>query len=194
MDSGWVAIGVLAGVVVVVAALMIGVSLAAEPADDRLQFAGDELSFAYPPDWILAPGDAGPAEHRVIAHLVTFAVEPDELCTTFADPCQLSGSAIPPGEASIEITSWQGGTPPVPDPVTARTFGLDADAIIGGNPAAFELREVAEDSVVAWWQLSPPGFPDRWIEVRAEVAGQEIERAHMLGALGALMASLEFVD
>ena len=70
MDSGWVAIGVLAGVAVVVAALMIGVSLAAQPADDRLRFSGDDLSFAYPPDWILAPGDeTDPADDRVIAHL-----------------------------------------------------------------------------------------------------------------------------
>ena len=82
----------------------------------------------------------------------------------------------------------------MPDPVVSRPFGLDADAIIGGKPAAFELREVADDSVVAWWQLSPPGFPDRWIEVRAEISGQEIEREGMLEALGALMASLEFVD
>ena len=195
MDSGWVAIGVLAGVALVVAVLMISVSLAAQPADDRLRFAGEELTFAYPPDWILAPGDeTDPADHRVIAHLVTFAVEPEQLCTSFAEPCQLSGRAIPHGEASVEITAWKGGAPPVPDPVISRPFGLDADAIIGGKPAAFELREVADDSVVAWWQLSPPGFPDRWIEVRAEISGQEIEREGMLGALGGLMASLEFVD
>ena len=195
MDSGWVAIGVLASVALVVAALMIGVSLASQPTDDRLRFAGEELTFAYPPDWILAPGDeTDPADHRVIAHLVTFAVEPEQLCTSFADPCQLSGRAIPHGEASVEITAWEGGTPPVPDPVISRPFGLDADAIIGGKPAAFELREVADDSVVAWWQLSPPGFPDRWIEVRAEISGQEIEREGMLGALGGLMASLQFVD
>lgn len=195
MDSGWVAIGLLAAVGLVVAALMIGVSLAAQPTDNRIQFASQELAFAYPPDWILAEGDGtDPANHRVVAHLVTFAVEPDQLCTSFAEPCQLSGRAIPAGEASIEITSWQGGPPPVPDPVVSRPFGLDADAIIGGEPAAFELREVADESVVAWWQLSPPGFPDRWIEIRAEIAGQEIEREQMLEALGSLMASLEFGD
>jgi DnaJ-like protein len=195
MDSGWVAIGVLAGVVVVVAALMIGVSLASQPSDDRLRFSGDELSFAYPPDWQMAEGDGtDPVDHRVIAHLVTFAVDPDQLCISFADPCDLAGEAIPPGEASVLITAWQGGTPPVPDPVTSRPFGLDADAIIGGEPAAFEIREESPDSITFWWQLSPPGFPDRWIEVSAEVSGQELEREAMLDAIGRVMTSLEFAD
>ena len=194
MDSGWVAIGVLAGVAVVVAALMIGVSLASQPTDDRLRFSGDELAFAYPPDWTLAPGDeTDPAEDRVIAHLVTFAVEADQLCTTFTDPCDLTGEEIPPGEASVLITAWEGGTPPVPEPVTSRPFGLDADAIIGGKPAAYESRET-RDSAVVWWQLSPPGFPDRWIEVSAEVSGQELDRTEMLEAIGAVIESLEFVE
>ena len=71
------------------------------------------------------------------------------------------------------MTVWEGGSPPVPDPVTARPYGLDADRIIGGNPAAFEIRNAARESAVAWWQLSPPDFPDRWIEVRADIAGLE---------------------
>ena len=195
MDSGWVAIGVLASVAVVVAALMIGVSLASQPTDDRLRFVGDELSFAYPPDWILSLGDETDAGgDRVIAHLVTFGVEPDQLCTRFGDACDLTGEEIPPGEASILITAWEGGTPPVPDPVVSRPFGLDADAIIGGKPAALEFREVGEERAMIWWQLSPPGFPDRWIEVSAEVSGQELEREAMLDAIGGVIASLEFVD
>ena len=191
MDSGWAAIGILAGVALVVAVLMIGVTMAAQPADDRLRFSGTELSFAYPPDWILAAGDeTDPADHRVVAHFVTYAVEPGQLCTSFDGPCAVP--AVPPGEASVLITAWQGGTPPVPDPVTSRPYGLDADAIIGGKPAAFELREVTQDSVVGWWQLSPPGFPDRWIEVHANIGGQELERQDMLDALDAVLATLEF--
>ena len=193
MDSGWMAIGILAGVALVVAVLMIGVSLAAQPADDRLRFSSDVIAFAYPPDWILAAGDeTDPPEHRVVAHLVTYAVDPDQLCTSFEGACEVA--AVPPGEASVVITAWQGGTPPVPEPVTSRPYGLDADAIIGGNPAVFELREVTRDGVVAWWQLSPPDFPDRWIEVRADIGGQELERQEMLASLEAVLTTLEFED
>ena len=192
MDSGWVAIGILAGVALVVAVLMIGVSMAARPADDRLRFSSDVVGFAYPPDWTLAAGDeTDPPEHRVVAHLVTFGVEPEQLCTSFADPCQVP---VPPGEASVVITAWQGGTPPVPEPVTSRPYGLDADAIIGGKPAVFELREVSQESVVAWWQLSPPDFPDRWIEVRAEIGGQEFERQEMIASIGAVLETLAFEE
>jgi hypothetical protein len=109
------------------------------------------------------------------------------MCTSFESPCQLEGAAIPSGEASILITAWERGTPPVPDPVVSRPFGLDADAIIGGKPAAFEI----EDGV-AWWQLSPPGFPDRWVEVRAEITGLQRERQDMLDDIAALLESLEF--
>ena len=193
MDSGWMAIGILAGVGVVVAVLMIGVSLASRPADDRLRFSSDVITFAYPPDWILAAGDeTDPPEHRVVAHLVTYAVEPGQLCTSFEGPCELP--AVPPGESSVLITAWQGTTPSVPEPVTSRPYGLDADAIIGGNPAVFELREVTRDSAVAWWQLSPADFPDRWIEVRAHIGGQEFERQEMLASIEAVLATLEFED
>ncbi|MBA2266668.1 MAG: J domain-containing protein, partial [Chloroflexi bacterium] len=172
MDSGWVAFGVVAAVAVLVAAIMIGVSAASQPFDDRQRFTSDELDFAYPQGWTLTPiSEFAPADHRIIAHLATFASEPTSLCTSVAEPCNLTGSAIPPGEASIVFTAWEGGTPPVPDPVVSRPFGLDADDIIGGTPAAFEIREGEEDTIIAWWQLSPPGFPDRWIEVRAVIAG-----------------------
>ena len=195
MDSGWVAIGVLAAVGLVVAVLMIVLSVASPPADDRPRFAGAELSFAHPPDWIVAAGDtADPADHRVVAHLVTFAVEPGQLCTSVADPCNLATGDIPPGEASVLITAWQGGTPPVPDPVTSQPFGLDADRIIGGEPAVFELRESSRDRAVAWWQLSPPGFPDQWIEVRADIGGQQRERTDMIGIIDGVLATLEFEE
>ncbi|MGI8998655.1 MAG: J domain-containing protein, partial [Candidatus Limnocylindria bacterium] len=142
MDSGWVAFGVVAAVAILVAVVMIGVSAASQPFDNRLRFTSDELEFAYPATWILAPGNEDdPPGHQVVAHLVTFAVEPASLCTSFADPCDLTGDRIPPGEASIVITAWEGGTPPVPDPVVARPFGLDADDIIGGKPAALEIRQ-----------------------------------------------------
>ena len=195
MDSGWVAIGVLGGVVVVVAALMIGVSMAAQPSDDGPRFVGEQVSFEYPPEWNVAPGDGtDPAGHQVLAHLVTYSIATRELCTSFTDPCDLAIDDIPPGEASILMTVWEGGSPPVPDPVTARPYGLDADRIIGGNPAAFEIRDAARESAVAWWQLSPPDFPDRWIEVRADIAGLELERADMIAAIDAMLATLEFTD
>ncbi|MGH2386070.1 MAG: J domain-containing protein, partial [Candidatus Limnocylindria bacterium] len=193
MDSGWVAFGVVAAVALLVGVLMIGVSVASQPVDGRLRFTSDQLEFAYPPDWTLAPGaDDEPAEHRVVAHLVTFGVEPANLCTSFADPCDLAGAAIPPGEASIVITAWEGGTPPVPDPVVARPFGLDADDIIGGEPAAREVREGEDETSIVWWQLSPPGFPDRWIEIRAEIGGQRLEQATMLDEIQAVLDTIQF--
>ena len=195
MDSGWAAIGILAGVAVVVAVLMIGVTVASQPADDRLRFSGADLSFAYPPDWILGAGDeSDPADHQIVAHLVTYAVEPNLLCTSFGEPCGLAGNTVPPGEASIVISSWQGGTPPVPEPVTSRPYGLDADTIIGGKPAVFELRDSTRDGAVAWWQLSPPGFPERWIEVHADIGGQAFEQQEMIGDIEAVLATVEFED
>ena len=196
MDSGWVAIGILAGVALVVAVLMIGVSLASQPSDDAgPRFSNEQLSFAYSPDWHVTAGDGtDPADHRVIAHLVTFGIEQRQMCTSFADPCDLAADGIPSGEASILITAWQGGTPPVPDPMVSRPFGLDADRIIGGNPAAFEIREAGRDSAVAWWQISPPGFPDRWIEVTAQISGQQIERTDMIGAIDSMLSTLQFTD
>ena len=195
MDSGWVAIGILAAVALVLAVLMIGVSLASQPSDDRPGFSNEHLSFAYPADWHITAGDGtDPADRRVIAHLVTFGVEQRRMCTSFAEPCDLTGEDVPPGEASILIAAWQGGTPPVPNPLVSRPFGLDADRIIGGKPAAFEIREATRDSAVAWWQLSPPGFPDRWIEVHAQISGQQIERNDMIGAIDSMLSTLEFTD
>ena len=81
--------------------------------------------------------------------------------------------------------------PPVPDPVVSRPFGLDADAMIGGRPAAAELRQV-EDGVIAWWQLSPPDFPDRWIEVRADIGGRPLDRDRVLSQIQAVLDTLEF--
>ncbi|MBA2266187.1 MAG: hypothetical protein H0W17_07320, partial [Chloroflexi bacterium] len=65
---------------------------------------------------------------------------------------------------------------------------------IGGTPAAFEIREGEEDTIIAWWQLSPPGFPDRWIEVRAVIAGQEPERNEMLDEIQAVLDTLQFAS
>lgn len=195
MDSGWLVTGVVAAIAGLLAVLMIGLTVASAPPDGRLRFESADLSFAYPADWILAPGDGfDPADHRVVAHVVTFGVEADQLCTRFGRLCALTGDAIPAGEASITITAWRGGTPPEPEPVRSRPFGLDADAMIAGRPAATEIREVDADSAIAWWQLSPPGFPDRWIEVHAEVAGQELERTEMIDRIGAMLESVHFAE
>ena len=78
---------------------------------------------------------------------------------------------IPPGEGLILITSHASGTPPVPEPVRQLPGGADADAIIGGEPAAHTRTELEDGLTLDWWQLSPPGFPDRWIEVRVLTRG-----------------------
>lgn len=195
MDSGWAAFGVVAVVAVLVGGAMIALAQVAGPPDDRATFESDELRFEYPSDWIVEPGVPSEAEerHRVVAHLVTFLVD-GRLCTSFADPCTLEPADIPAGEASMVITAWDTGTPPVPDPVINRPAGLDADAIIGGRPAAFDRREIDEDTTVLWWQLSPPGFPDRWIEVTAVLRGIVMEETGVYSHIERLMNSIEFRD
>jgi len=195
MDSGWAAFGVVAAVALLVGATMIGLSLIATPSDDRVSFESPELRFSHLPEWTVAGGDASdPDRHRVVAHLVTFAVGADELCTSFDGPCSLGADDIPSGEASLVITAWEGGVPPVPEPVTERPAGLSADAIIAGRPAAIERRVVDEDTTVIWYQLSPPDFPERWIEVTALVGGLELDRTDVLDEISRLLDTIEFRD
>jgi hypothetical protein len=191
LDSGWVAFGVVAAVVVLVGGVMIGLAAIATPAAATEDFQDEALRFSYPADWRAVRGDAEGGGHRVIAHLVTFGVTDDELCTSFADPCTLEPDEVPAGEASIVITFWDDGTPPVPEPVVNRPGGLDADAIIGGRPAAFEQQPLDHDTTILWWQLSPPGFPDRWIEVTA-VLGGDPDESETLADIGPLLNSLAF--
>lgn len=193
MDSGWAAFGVVAAVALLVGTTMIGLSLIAAPIDDRVTFDDPELRFRHPSEWVVATGDPSDAgDHRVIAHVVTFGLEPDQLCTSLDGPCALEPGDIPSGEASIIITAWEGGTPPVPEPVTARPAGLGADAIIAGRPAAIERRAVDEQTTVIWYQLSPPDFPDRWIEVTAVVRGQELDRTDVLDEITRMLDTIEF--
>jgi len=196
LDSGWAAFGVVAAVVVLVGGAMIALAQVAGPPDDRTTFESELLRFRYPSDWIVEPGDQADAAagRRVVAHLVTFGVDDSQLCTSFADPCTLDPADIPSGEASIVITAWDGGTPPVPDPVVNRPAGLDADAIIGGRPAVFDRRGVEANTTVLWWQLSPPGFPDRWIEVTAVLRGIVLEQTGVFADIERLMNGLEFRD
>ena len=51
-----------------------------------------------------------------------------------------------------------------------------------------------ENTSIAWWQLSPPGFPDRWIEVNAEIGGQEFERQEMIASIETVLETLTFEE
>ena len=195
MDSGrWVFL-VIASAVVLVGAVMIGISVAIGQQDGRSDFTSSELTLKYEPGWSVYPGDAEVVDgRRVIAQLASFGLLDEEQCTAADQPCLLTGERIPEAAVSVVITAFTEGTPPVPEPVTSRPYGLDADAIIGGKPAVVEITEV-QDVYVAWWQLSPPGFPDRWIEVRADFrAPHPIDRDKILSALDSLMNSVEFGD
>ena len=192
LDSGWLAVVVVgfAAIVVAGAMLLIGQTSPSEAvAGDR--FTSADLTFTHPTDWRATAGTDDGSSHRVIAHITTFDPGGGDPCTTFGVPCDLTADAIPPGEASILITAWSGGTPPVPEPLRSRPYGLDAQRIIGDAPAAFRLERHDTDAV-AWWQLSPPGFPDRWIEVRAEIGGRELEQTGMLGQIEAMLKTVEF--
>lgn len=194
-DSPWFAAAVVAGTGVLVAAVMVAANLVvagSSPGVERQ--AADGFTIVLGEDWELVPAaGTDPPARAVLAHLVTFPLAGEERCRSFDDPCPLTVATLPPGQASVVVTGWQGGPPPVPDPVVSRPFGLDADLIVDGEPAAFELRRVA-GGAVAWWQLSPPGFPDRWIELRAEIRGQpNVQDARIL-EINAMLATLEFTD
>ena len=194
-DSGWLAVGVVTAAAVMVALVMVGISLAASSPsvqDSGARIARDGLSFTLPASWVVAQGASGqPVEHRIVAHAVTFALEPAELCTTFGETCNLGVDSVPPGNASIVVTAWEGGPPPVADPVRRRPYGLHADRIIGGEPAAFRW-EPGGDGALAWWQLSPPGFPDRWFEVHATIGGGVREQHTMLARIEGMLATVRF--
>lgn len=195
-DRGWVVASIVTGVAVLLAGVMAAIWAVTAPADTRASFADEHLTFQYPTDWTLMEGEPGqdPA-HEVLAHLVSFPIDSDERCTRFpADPCGFGPNGVPPGQASLVITAREGGPPPVPEPVIRRPFGLDADALIGGKPAAIEVGRTAAGSLDVWWQLSPPGFPDRWIEIRGELGGQEQELELIQGKVQELIDSIEFVD
>lgn len=192
LDSGWAAAIVVLGALVLVGGVMVALSLAAAPTDDRIRFADPEITFLRPPDWVVAAGDPDdPPAHRVVAHLVTFGLDGNQLCTSFGKVCPLARDDIPSGEASIVVTAYEGATPPVPDPVVSRPFGLDADAMIDGKPAAFEQQVVDERTTLLWWQLSPPGFPERWIEISAVVRGLSLDQADVIAEIDALLETVE---
>ena len=195
-DSGWLAVAIIAGAMLVIGTVMAVIGVASSPpaAVEAPRLTSGPISFANPWDWEIAIGDEGqPAEHQLLAHVASYDVTPAEPCTNIAEPCRATGDVVPPGEASIVITAFEGGTPPVPEPLQQRTFGLDAQRIIGGEPAAFRLERLA-DSAFAWWQLSPPGFPDRWIEVSADIGGQLREQDDMLNRIEGLLATVAFTD
>ena len=192
-ESPWLAVTAVGFVAGLILLAIIFFALASAPAEAELpRVTAGELSFANPQEWVIAAGEAEqPAAHRVLAHIVTYGIEPLSACTNAAQPCELTGHVVPPGEASIVITAFESGTPPVPDPIQRRTYGLDAQRIIGGEPAAFRLRRLT-DSAEAWWQLSPPGFPGRWIEVTADIGGQVLEQDEMMQQIEGLLATVEF--
>jgi hypothetical protein len=180
-----VAIGVLAVVTVVAAAVAIPL---AQP-DEVLTFENPDVRFVYPGDWTAARGDAAQdSGNRVIAHLVTFPVTDGELCTDASVPCALTGDGLPGQGGSILITAHEGGTPRIADP-----DDLDAGEV-GGAPSAYRVERVGRPFATVWWQLSPPGFPDRWIEVRADISGLQREREALLEEIRAMLDSLEFTE
>ena len=94
------------------------------------------------------------------------------------------------GEASIIITSWSDGEPPA-DPVVQLPVGRHRRTTIGGAPAAFRWMST-DDGAVAWWQLSTPGFPDRWIEVHASLGAVSLEQRDGLEKVNALLRTVQF--
>lgn len=196
-DSGLFAVAVIAVAATFLAGAMI---VLAAPWSTRteLPFGPDtaafetaELSFHHPPSWSVAPGEDDPdAAHRVVVHLVNQEIEDPTFCTRFDAFCSLASDGLPLGGASVIITEWSAGTPPEPDPIQRLPAGLSGRQI-GDAPAAFLLNRGSEQSV-AWWQLSPPGFPDRWFEVRGDIAGNTRTQDELLAEIDAILATAQF--
>ena len=188
MDSGWlVAVGVI-GFTILLGGLMLSLSLAVGPPAQTRTFTSDEVTFDYPSAWTLTPAvdvDAD-ATHRVIAHLTSFSTDTDERCIVFTIRCHWEERALPAGGASIQLFEYTDVPPPGPEP--------DRSLLIGGRPSARAQTTVGDEFLSAWWLLSPPDYPDRWIEVRAEIRGGELERGRRMAQIDAMLDSLEFTD
>lgn len=187
MDSGWlVAVGVI-GFTVVLGGLMLSLSLAVGPTTQTRSFTSDGITFDYPTAWRLTPAtEDEDATHRVIAHLTSFSTDADERCTVFTTRCRWEERALPAGGASVQVFEYTGVPPPEPNP--------DEGVLIGGRPSAQAQTTIGDEFLSAWWQLSPPDFPDRWIEVRAEIRGGSLERGRRMAEIDSILGSLEFTD
>ena len=194
MDSPWAVMGVVGGIAAAVAAAMVGMALVSAPRPDPLTtFTSPVLELRHPENWTRARGSADQeSAHRIVLHVVTYPMPSKDLCTDFGEPCHPSPGEIPPGEASIVVIAYEGGTPPEPEPLVSRPFGLDADAMIGGRPAAVEREAAPGGNTLVWYQLSPPGFPGRWIEVNTIVAVPDLEDSETFGEIEAMLETLEF--
>jgi hypothetical protein len=182
-DSGWVVVGVVVVIAALVGGAMLLVLLVAEPPVRTSSYDGREIAFEYPDTWTLSVGEER-GTHRVLAHLTTFSTGSNERCLTFAVPCQWEGDRLPAGSGSVQIIAWDTGPPPEPNPTGER--------LIGGRPSVHGQTTVSDEFLSAWWQLSPPGFPDRWMEVRAEIRGGTFERARRMAQMEQLLDSLSF--
>lgn len=192
-ESGWLAVVVVAAAAMLVGLVMLVLAQAGGAASNGSRIELDGISFEVPDAWRAYPGAGTDSnDHQVLAHLVSYEIATGERCLSFDHECPIVSADVPPGQASVVITSWGEGAPPVPDPVTARP-GRDADRIIGGQPAVFDLRR-HRDGADAWWQLSPPGFPERWIEVHASLGGGRIEQDRAVRTIDDMLQTLQFAD
>jgi curved DNA-binding protein CbpA len=193
-DSAWLAAAVAGAMILLV--VLVGVMVSAGVEDESAErIEVDGISLILPEGWRAFEGDGTDSDdHRVLAHITSYEIESEERCQSFADACPITPATVPPDAVSLVITEWTSGTPPVPDPILTRPFGRDAERIIGGEPAAFELRRL-EDGAIAWWQLSPPGFPARWIEVEAFLGGGRFDQDRSVRDVDGILAfTLRFTD
>lgn len=185
MDTGRIAILAIAGVAVLIGLGYFGLYAVIGQSDTRSEFTSEDISFKYDPGWSLHPGEPDVVGgQRVVAHLASFGLRPEELCNRAGEPCLTTGESMPEGQVSMVITAWREGTPQVPEPGT--------EFMVGGAPAARDVVQV-EDVFTAWWQLSPPDFPDQWIEVRADFrARRQIDVNRAFEAIHVVLDSVEF--
>ena len=111
LSSGRAAVLVAGGVAVLIGAVMLGIYAVLGPSESRFEFRSDEIVFKYEPGWSLYSGDGQTIDgQRVIAHLASFGLPPEEQCISPGEPCHLVGETMPEGEVSVVFTAWSEGT------------------------------------------------------------------------------------
>ena len=196
-ESPWFAAAAVGGVTAALLVAMVLINAVAasmprsnEPFGGARSFDTDGLALLYPEGWSIYPGEdprPGPGEegHAVIAQLASGPIAPENRCVSFSMPCVGQRPSLGTGQVVVLITEWQGGPPPLER--------LDAGPQVAGAPAAFRserFRPIAS----FLWQLSPPGFPDRWFEVTAHAGGGDEAQNAAQDVLNELLDTVRFTD
>ena len=97
-ESPWLAVTAVGFVAGLILLAIIFFALASAPAEAEVpRVTAGELSFANPQEWPIAAGEEEqPAAHRVLAHIVTYAIEPPRPARTPRNPASSRATSSRP--------------------------------------------------------------------------------------------------